>query len=64
MHFWSSTDWKGYAQIASPLIDLLKKDAFKWSPAVDQAFPALKLALTIAPILALSNFAETFILET
>jgi len=55
---------KGYANIAAPLTDLLKKDSFQWNDTTDQAMTTLKLALTTAPVLALPNFAEPFILET
>jgi len=55
---------KGYAQIAAPLIDLLKKDSFKWSSTADQAFEALKIALTTTPVLAIPNFATPFVFET
>lgn len=55
---------KGYANVAGPLTDLVKKYAFKWSDEAEQAFKKLKLAITSAPILALPNFKEPFILET
>lgn len=55
---------KSYAHIATPLTDLLKKDAYAWSPAAEQAFLALKKAVTSAPVLGLPNFAQPFILET
>ncbi|KAI5415277.1 hypothetical protein KIW84_040642 [Lathyrus oleraceus] len=54
---------KGYGNVAGPLIDLVKKDAFKWSDEAEQAFKKLKLAITSAPILALPNFKEPFTLE-
>lgn len=44
---------KGYASIASPLNQLLRKDAFLWSDEAQHAFEALKCAMTKAPILAL-----------
>nr|KYP54676.1 Retrovirus-related Pol polyprotein from transposon 17.6 [Cajanus cajan] len=55
---------KGYAQLAAPLTDLLKKDAFCWTEATAEAFSNLKQALMTAPVLAIPNFSEPFILET
>jgi hypothetical protein len=52
-----------YARIASPLTDLLKHDAFVWTPTSQAAFDALKQAMTQAPVLALPNFDEDFIIE-
>ena len=54
----------GFAKLATPLTDLLKKDAFLWLEKSQQAFLALKSALTQAPVLALIDFSRPFILET
>lgn len=53
-----------YAIIAAPLTDLLKKEAFAWSPAACDSFEALKRAMTAAPVLRLPDFWQTFFLET
>jgi len=56
--------FKGYASIAAPLTNLLKKDNFNWDVAVVTAtFETLKSALTQAPILAIPDFSKAFILE-
>ena len=47
----------------APLIALLKKNAFSWTPVVGQSFQALKEAVCITPILALPDFTKTFVLE-
>ena len=55
---------KGYATIASPLTNLLKKDNFLWNKTATTAFTNLKSAITQAPVLGLPDFSQTFILET
>jgi hypothetical protein len=45
------------------LTDLLRKDSFKWSERVEQAFNALKEAMTIPPVLGMLDFTKTFIIE-
>nr|KAJ0228165.1 hypothetical protein LSAT_V11C100046520 [Lactuca sativa] len=54
----------GYASIAAPLTDQLRKDCFGWSPIAIQAFNTLKAALMKAPILAMPDFTKLFIIET
>lgn len=55
---------KGYAALAAPLFNLLKKDDFLWSPATEAAFVQLKQAITSAPVLTLPDFSKLFVLET
>ncbi|RVW39894.1 Retrovirus-related Pol polyprotein from transposon 297 [Vitis vinifera] len=54
----------GYASIAALLMDLLRKDAFNWTPEVTMAFDALKSSMVAAPVLRLPDFNETFVIET
>lgn len=52
---------KDFAKIAAPLNQLLRKDhKFVWTSQCEDAFQALKEALTSAPILAFPNFSEMF----
>lgn len=55
---------KGYATLAYPLTELLKKDNFSWSPAAQDFFNHLKHALVQALVLALPNFALPFQIQT
>nr|XP_034898556.1 uncharacterized protein LOC118036834 [Populus alba] len=50
----------GYGQIARPLIDMLKKGAFQWTPTSELAFNELKMAMTRPPVLALPDFSKKF----
>ena len=47
---------KGYANISRPLTDYLKKEGFVWNPEAIHSFQSLKLALLLAPVLALLDF--------
>lgn len=55
---------KGYANLASPFTDLLKKDSFAWSEIALAAFIQLKQALSSVPILALPDISKVFSVET
>lgn len=55
---------KNYGLICRPLHDLLKKGNFLWTPAHTTAFSQLQQALISAPVLALPNFSQPFVLET
>jgi hypothetical protein len=54
---------KNYGKIATPLMALLKKNSFSWTPAVSQAFQTLKTAMCTNLVLALPDFTKTFVLE-
>lgn len=54
---------KNYWWIATPLTDLLKKDAFKWGDKEQQAFEALKEAMTTVSVLAIPDFSKPFEVE-
>ncbi|GJX89623.1 putative mitochondrial protein [Tanacetum coccineum] len=55
---------KDYASISQPLVALTKKDAFKWNPSAELAYHKLKEAMVQAPVLALPNFDQEFVVET
>ena len=56
---------KDFAQIASPLTSLLKKNVkFQWTLSCQKAYDTLKNALVTAPILAFPDFDKPFILST
>ncbi|XP_061366081.1 uncharacterized protein LOC133309335 [Gastrolobium bilobum] len=53
-----------YASLAAPLTDLLSQSGFVWTTEASKAFEHLKQLLMTAPILALPNFSESFVVET
>jgi hypothetical protein len=54
---------KNYENIVTPLIALLKNNSFTWTPTATQNFQNLKMAMCTTPVLALLDFAKTFVLE-
>ena len=56
---------KHFAQVAAPLTDLLGKGiVWRWGPAEEGAFDALKYALTTTPVLALADGTKPYVIKT
>jgi RNase H-like domain found in reverse transcriptase len=55
---------KHYDIIARYLSDLLKKNNFKWYIEAQLTFEALKIAMSTTLVLKLTNFQQTFVIET
>lgn len=55
---------RNYASLAKPLTTLLCKYAFEWKEDSQAAFDKLKTTMTQAPVLALPDFSEPFVVET
>lgn len=54
---------KGYALVAQPMTEFLKKNAFSWNSQAQTTFEELKLQMTKAPVLALPDFNKRFLVE-
>jgi hypothetical protein len=54
---------RSYGSIVAPLTAMLRKNAFTWTNSAQEAFQALKVAITKAPVLALPNFSQPFLIE-
>lgn len=54
---------KEFGTIAALLTALLKKEGFAWTEASTAAFTTLKNAVTTAPVLALPDFSQPFVVE-
>jgi hypothetical protein len=54
---------RNYGLLAAPLMGLLNKNSFVWTPEATQAFEALKLAVTSPLVLRLPDFSQPFVIE-
>jgi hypothetical protein len=52
-----------FGLITAPLTRLLRRDAFTWDKEAENAFQALKRALTMGPVLQMSDFDKLFIVD-
>jgi hypothetical protein len=49
---------KNYGKIATPLTALLKNNSFTWTPAADQTFQTLKIAMCTTLVLSLPDLKK------
>lgn len=54
---------RNYGVIAKPMIDLLKKNAYRYDDKFTEAFKKLKQCLVELPILNMSDFNKEFVIE-
>jgi hypothetical protein len=54
---------RDFGLIAAPLTRLLRRDAFAWDKEAEDAFQALKRALTMEPVLQMLDFDKLFIID-
>jgi hypothetical protein len=54
---------KNYGNIATPLMALIKKNSFTWTPVAAQYFQTLKTAMCTTLVLALPDFTKAIMLE-
>jgi hypothetical protein len=52
-----------YSEITAPLTQLLKWEAFRWTPVADLAFTTLKATLMMTPVLLLPDFSKAFVVD-
>ncbi|KAL4367859.1 hypothetical protein GQ457_05G035990 [Hibiscus cannabinus] len=56
---------RGFTSLATPIKDLLRKwEQFEWTQEAQMAFSSLKEQLSNKPVLGLSDFNRTFVVET
>nr|XP_051210878.1 uncharacterized protein LOC127328311 [Lolium perenne] len=56
---------KQYGLISKPLTQVMRKgEVYQWTLVTEEAFQALKRALAQAPVLALPDFSQHFVVET
>lgn len=53
-----------YAEVASPITDLLRKQSTGWNATTENSFNQLKQLLTFALVLAYPDFSQPFVVET
>jgi hypothetical protein len=54
---------RDFGLIAAPLMRLLRCDAFSWDEEATTAFAALQRALTMGPVLQMSDFDMPFVVD-
>jgi hypothetical protein len=54
---------KNYAHLTTPLLNLLKKNSFKWDNSAQECFETLKRVMSSTPVLATPDFAKPFVVE-
>ncbi|KAJ7972996.1 Ty3/gypsy retrotransposon protein [Quillaja saponaria] len=63
----TEVDWRfirNFGKISRPLNTLLRKNAFQWDIAAEEAFMTLTNKMTQAPVLALPDYSSSFVIET